>query len=376
MKKLHGIILLLLFYGTVSIAQDWSLKLSSNVGLRTYTLTNKAEKKEKSLQGATISLYKWSSLLSQTTSDANGDFVIDVPPRGDFVLTISFEGCSTKKFYVSTNNVPENVGKDNYKPTISIGGFVISKPITGVDYLGLNNPLLKIEYKEGGQNFDKDDKVTTQGIAIVSKITASENYVIEKFCEANKLGDAALAKKKCQIALDYYKKARKLIPEEKYPIEQIEKAEECLKNKKDKEDAIAEEAAEKAAVAKIATDKAIKEKQIKNNEPFKKATNTSTISQNKSSTEQHKTIVSKPVEQKSTENKNSGKSKYKMPGKLAIDKYAETIDKADVYFKTKRYAEAKEAYSEALKLKAKDNYAAKKIVECDTQLTPKTEKLN
>ncbi len=380
------LIILALLCNCNCFAQDWTLKLSSNVELKSWTLTNKAEKKQKHLQGATISLYKWSTLLSQTTSDANGDFTIDVPARGDFVLNVAFDGCNTKKFYVSTNGVPENVGNDNYKPTITIGGFVISKPISGVDYIGLNNPLVKVEYKTGGQNFDKDDKVTTQGLQIISKIAVSENFVIEKFCAANKLGDEALAKKKCQIAIDYYKKAIALIPDEKYPKERLEIAEECLKNRKDKEESAAEEQAEKTAAGKIAVDAAIKEKQVKNNATFKKGTTTSSTVSKEVKTPKDKTNTTKPEPAKNNGlvNKNNnvnkqgntsaGKGNRKMPHLLATDQHKEAIDKADILFKEKRYGEAKIAYSQALKIKPADTYSAEKIKECDNLSPSKSEK--
>ena len=367
-KTRFCIFIFLTFSLLLTHAQQWSLKLSSNVEMRTWKLTNKAEKKEKSLTGASIMLYKGTSLIGQTTSNDVGDFVIDVPAHGDFILTVSFSGCNTKKFYVSTNGVPENVGKDNYKPTIMIGGFIMSKPISGVDYLGLNEPLVKVEYKEGGQNFDKDDKITNNGINIVSRISASEDLIIEKFCSTNKQGDEALAKKKCELAKQLYTKAKIMLPEEKYPVEQLEKVEDCLKHKKSIADAAAENATASAELAKIANDKAIKEKEAKANASFKKP-----VAEKKPETKPKPTketaIAVKPAETNSeSEPKNSanvGKSKYKMPAKIGKDVFKETTIKADGYFKTKRYDEAKKTYEDALKLKDKDVYTINKIAECN-----------
>jgi hypothetical protein len=359
-------------------SQEWSLKLSSNVELRTWKLNTAANKTEKSLSGAAIVLYRGSSIISQTTSDANGDFVIDIPGGGDFILTVSYAGCNTKKFYVSTNSVPENVGKDNYKPTVSIGGFVMSKPIQGVDYIGLNEPLVKVEYKAKGQNFDKDETVTNQGLNVISKISQAENVVIDKFCAANKLGDEALRKKNCPLAKSYYQKAIALISDEKYPVEQLAKAEECIKQKQD-EDAAAEMArqtrlaeSEKSGQEKAAKDAVAKNKAASDKPVKEKAVQTKTVAEKPQKTE----TASADIKPKSTEPKDAdkgesgskGNSKYHMPQVLGADKYKEAISRADNYFKCKRYQDAKAAYEEALKLKANDSYATGKISECNKQI--------
>ncbi len=52
-----------------------------------------------------------------------------------------------------------------------------------------------------------------------------------------------------------------------------------------------------------------------------------------------------------------------MTNPIGHDPYKESIDKADNYFKTKRYTEAKTEYENALKVKPKDVYAIKKLEE-------------
>jgi hypothetical protein len=215
------------------------------------------------------------------------------------------------------------VGKGNYLPTINITGFIMSKPIKGVDYLGLNEPLVKVEYKSGGQNFDKDEVVTNKGIEIVSKIYDAENSIIEKFCAANKAGDAALKKKNCILAKECYMKATNLIPGEQYPIDQKEKADQCINDKKLKQETEAQLKAEQAQVAKTENDKAIAEKKKKDKADFNKTTPATT------------TVNNSSTENTSTANGGGGDSKYKTPHKLGVDKYKEDIKKGDNYFKNK-----------------------------------------
>jgi len=80
----------------------------------------------------------------------------------------------------------------------------MSRPIKGVDYLGLQEPLLKVEYKNKAEGFDKDVAVSNKGVSIISNIMDAENVIIEKFCNNTKLGDEALTKKNYTIAKNYY----------------------------------------------------------------------------------------------------------------------------------------------------------------------------
>lgn len=381
LKPINFLIIFFVLLSNFSIAQEWMLKLRSQVELRKWKLTTKAEKTEKSLQGAAISLSKGSTVISQTTSNSDGDFEIDVPANGEFILTITYAGCNTKKFSVSTNGVPEGVGKDNYKPTISIGGFIMSKPIKSVDYIGLNEPLVKVEYKGKGQNFDKDEIVTNKGLEIVSKIYDAETMVINKFCATNKLGDDALNKKNCPLARSYYLKAISMLPDEQYPVEQLAKAEACIKSNEEKAKALADEAAQKQEASKAANDKRAAEKVAKEKAALEKAAKDKAVKENvaaqKTPSNDGKSTDIKPknsVPTHGNENTTSdgkGNSKYKTPQVIGSNKYKETIAKADEFFKTKRYLEAKAAYTEALRIKPNDAYATKRLSEVKLLCTSK-----
>lgn len=248
------------------LAQTWSLKLSSNVEIRNWKLTSTYEKEEKPLNGATIVLTKGGQTISQTTSDANGDFTVMVPPDGDFLLTVSYPGYNTKRFTVNTNNVPPEYAKEGYKPTFSIGGFIMAKPFPGIDYSNLQQPLVKVEFMQKRKVFDHDEEVTNTGLnVIVAKIYQDEDDLIKRFCSTNKAGDVALAKPDCPLAKQLYEKAMTIIPGEQYPVEQLKKVGLCLKEKeaaekKAAEDAANKSAAEKAAAEKAAADLAAKEK--------------------------------------------------------------------------------------------------------------------
>lgn len=247
MKRSLRIIIVLAFFVSTINAQ-WSLKLNSNVYLRTWKLDTKANKEEKEIDGATVTLFQGGKQISQVTTSNGGEFTVMVPKDGEFYLTVSYPGCNTKRMAINTQNVPENMTKDGYKPSFEItGGFIMVKPYPGINYSELSQDLIRVEYLPNKKAFDDTEAGTERGLGIVSKIYAAEDELFNKFCSTNKQGDVALAKPDCPLAKMLYEKAIAMIPGEQYPVVQLAKVGLCLKDKELAEKKAAEEAAAKAA---------------------------------------------------------------------------------------------------------------------------------
>ena len=196
---------------------NWTLKFSSVV-----------EKAGQGFGGVDITLYEGSKKVSQSITSGGGDFVVEVPPNGDFVLVISKDGFNTKKFAINTKNVPADMDKNNFKPVLRLEGVTMSKPLPGVDYSPLNEPLLKASYQISGKKFSDDAGYTSQMLSALSKIRAQEQAIMERYNAANKAGDDALKKADCEKAKENYTKASGILPDENYPKEQLAKAEKCV----------------------------------------------------------------------------------------------------------------------------------------------------
>jgi len=65
-----------------------NFKLKSKVELRNWQMTSKAMKSENFLSGALVKLYKGDKMISGVSSDADGNFEIEIPPDGEFVLMV------------------------------------------------------------------------------------------------------------------------------------------------------------------------------------------------------------------------------------------------------------------------------------------------
>ena len=264
MKTFSKTFIALLFVSTFCNAQ-WSLKLSSNVYLRTWKLDTKANKEEKEIDGATITLFQNDKQIDQTTSGNGGEFTILIPKDGEFYLTVSYPGCNTKRMGINTQNVPENISKDNFKPSFKIiGGFIMVKPYPGINYSELNQNLIRVEYLLNKKAFDDTEEGTEKGFAIVSKIYDAEDDLFNKFCSTNKAGDIALVKPDCPLAKSLYEKAISIIPGEEYPVVQLAKVGLCLKDKELAEKKAVEDAAAKAAAQAAEKEKANANKEAEN----------------------------------------------------------------------------------------------------------------
>jgi hypothetical protein len=238
---------------------DWSLALSSSVELRTLKLTNKAEKTSDPLGGATISLYQGSTVIKQIQSDAGGDFTIIVPGNGDYMMVVSYQDCNPKKFEVSTR-VPPKFNTENWKPTFSIEGVIMAKPLYSIDYSALKQPLARIAFIKESKKIDDDENYTEQILDALKRLKAAEDDLIDRFITATRAGDAALKKPDCPLAKAMYGEALRLIPGEQYPAQQLLKVGECLQQAANAEKAAAEM---KAAEQKAADAKALREQQEK-----------------------------------------------------------------------------------------------------------------
>lgn len=255
-----GIIFLFTFFAFAQ-TPDWTLKFSSTV-----------EKDGAGCPGALITVSQGSSKIASAVTAADGNFVVEIPPNGDFVVTITKEGCNSKKFAINTTGVPADMNKNNFKAVVRIEGITMSKPLYSIDYSGISQPMTKIAYYPDKKKFTDDEAYTNQMLAVLTKIREAERILMEKYNSANKAGDAALLKNDCDNAKLNYTNAGNLLPDEKYPKEQLLKVDNCFKAKEDakkkadelaaakaKEDA-AKQAAAKAAADKLAEEKAAKER--------------------------------------------------------------------------------------------------------------------
>jgi type III secretory pathway lipoprotein EscJ len=353
------ILLAFVFCACFAFAQKWSLKVTSHIGFRKYALDTKAVKEESVLGGAFIKLYKGSEMVDQTVSDAGGYFSIFVPANDEFILTVTLPGCIQKKIYINTTGVPEEAQKQNIKPSISIEGFILSKPLPGIDYSSLEKTLAKIVYIPKDKNFGDEEMYTKEGLATVARIEEAELALMNSFCEANKAGDEAMKKQDCVLAKKMYTNAKTLLPAEHYPIEQMAKVEDCFKvreeiAKKAEEMVAAQLLEEKYAEAIKKADEAFNTK----NWTIAKESYTEALSLK--SGEQYPKYKISAVDKMITE-ETVTKNDLAKAAELKA-KYDAVVKRAEELYAKKLWTDAEDAYYEALGLMPNEKYPKQQIV--------------
>ena len=359
MKKLLFFITSFLALSTTVFSQ-WTLKLRSSVELMTYQLTNKVDEMDNKLQGASIILYKGTTIVSQMQSDANGSFIIEIPPNGDFILVVSYPGCNAKKFSISTIGVPEELSNDKFLPSFGIEGVIMAKPYPTIDYSILQQPLAKISYKSSIKNFASLSDYTNQMLASLASMRDAEGILFQKFTSLNNAGDVALAKGDCQLAKTNYENALAIIPGERYPIDQLLKVGNCIKDKELAEKKAADQAAEKLA-AKALADKLIADKANK-------------LAQEKAEAEklaQEKQLADKLAKEKQLADKLA--SDKLAQEKAAAEKLAQEKQLADKLAKEKQLADKLASDKLAAEKLAQEKSAAEKLAQ-EKQLADKLAK--
>ena len=344
MKKLLFFITSFLALSTTVFSQ-WTLKLRSSVELMTYQLTNKVDEMDNKLQGASIILYKGTTIVSQMQSDANGSFIIEIPPNGDFILVVSYPGCNAKKFSISTIGVPEELSNDKFLPSFGIEGVIMAKAYPTIDYSILQQPLAKISYKSSIKNFASLSDYTNQMLASLASMRDAEGILFQKFTSLNNAGDVALAKGDCQLAKTNYENALAIIPGERYPIDQLLKVGNCIKDKELAEKKAADQAAEKLA-AKALADKLIADKANK-------------LAQEKAEAEklaQEKQLADKLAKEKQLADKLAS-------DKLAAEKLAQEKAEAEKLAQEKQLADKLAKEKQLADKLASDKLAAEKLAQ-------------
>lgn len=372
-RKIFTAIVFLMYY-SIADAQDWVLKIKSNVQLRSWNLTTVAVKDEVAKEGALISLYNGTVKIAETRTEENGDFLLFIPYYGEYTMEVSSPGCNTKKIEINTNGIPEKYRNQFFRPSISIDGFVMALPIPGVDYSGLKESLVKIEYDPSNTRFHADQASMNKGLERVGKINDAEDAITAEFCAINKMGDDALQAQDCELAKKHYEKAIAMIPGAQYPVDQMRKADRCIKAKE-------EEIAAKNRILQYQSAVAETDAKIKSGQEVAYASNSKTVE------------LSMPVKNEEavavTGNNSNETSQVKMIDSTELkaaaaeqlltesrNNYAATLKVADGLFAKKKWDEAEAAYYEALQFLPNETYAKTQIVAINKNLSRENPGIN
>ncbi|MGE0568410.1 MAG: hypothetical protein AB7O73_10715, partial [Bacteroidia bacterium] len=339
--------------------EEWSLKVSSTVELRTIQLTTEIITKDEPIGGAKIKLLKGNSVIKEIQSEGNGDFVMDVPANGDFIMEVSYPKCNAKRFHINTTGVPADKANSKFKPSIRIEGVIMAPPIYSINYSALSQPMTFIKYNESKKKFLDDESYTNQSLQTLSAIRNSEIDLLEQYITAVKNGDAALAKNDCPTAKANFEKAISLLPPEYYPKQRIKLTDKCIEAK------AAEEAKKKADEEAAAKAKAEAEAKAKAEEEAAAKAKAEAEAKAKAEAEAKKKAEEEAAAKAKAE--AEAKAKAEAEAKKKAEEEAAAKAKAEAEAKAKAEAEAKKKAGEEAAAKAKAEAEAKAKAEAEAK---------
>jgi hypothetical protein len=205
----------------INAAPSWNFKFGGRV-----TEFNEKKQKDISLEGAVVTLLKGATQVNQTTTNSSGRFKFVLDPNSEYTVTVTKPGYITKKFAISTYNVPSERAEFPFVEfDIEVGLF---KQFPGLDYSCLNKPIAKVAYNPAKDidDFDYDKVYTATVQACIDELKRLEAEARAK----QKLYDAAIEaadklfnQSNWQGAKDKYNEALSYLPNEQYPKDQIAK---------------------------------------------------------------------------------------------------------------------------------------------------------
>lgn len=317
----------------------WQFKFGGKV-----TEFNDKKQKDQALEGAVCTLFKGGQQVQSQVTTNSGKFKFVLDPNNEYTLTITKAGYITKRFTISTYNVPAERGEYPFAEfDVEIGLF---KLFPGLDYSCLDRPIAKINFNPAPDVDDFDyDKVYTasiqQCIDELKRLEAEARAKQKLYDAAIEKADKAFNASNWQGAKDAYNEALGYLPNEQYPKDQIAKCDEKMGA------AAANEQKYKDAIA--AGDRLF---------------GTSDWAGAKAKYQEASGI--KPAEQYPKDQIVKCDANIAKAG--ADKQYNDLIADADAKFKAADFAGAKTKYQEAQELRAAEQYPKDQIVKCDAEI--------
>ncbi len=361
------------------------------------------------LPRATAKLYEGSNLLKTIQTGADGSFSFRLEINKQYEIVLEKDGLVSKK--IAFNTQMPDVEKGTWMNEFSMG---LVKPCSGVDYSVLKEPVDRISFDAKRREFISDkDYVNRMRPRIEGLLVKNDQCQLDKYEETVKKADQLASQNRNQEAIATYKEALQIYPREVYPTKKITE----LNNQINKQENSAElynkvvaeadalmaqqkltealqkyrtasnlnpqetypkqkaSEIEKAMAQKQAEQKAVQTTEDRYNQAMAKASVAYTRKDYATAKQYYQEALSiKPSESlpksrvgeiETIEAKKAAEDASRAmeaTRKAAFENdYKAQISEADEHYKAKRFEEAKAAYAKALAMKPADPYPAQRV---------------
>lgn len=160
------------------------------------------------LSGAIVTLFKNGQQQQQVVTTSNGRFSFELPPNAVYIISITKPGYITKKFKINTENVPadrsEQGGFNLFEPDVTLFEMPTSPEISKRIEAILSQPIAVYQYIPAEANFGYDEKYTEAIQAKLAELAQLQKQVEKEM--GDKAKNAALEAQK-QLEIDKKYKA-------------------------------------------------------------------------------------------------------------------------------------------------------------------------
>lgn len=169
------------------------------------------------LSRATANLYEGSAKVKSVQTGSDGSFSFRLDMNKQYTIEVEKNGLISKR--ISFNTTIPDEEKGTWMNEFSIG---LVKKCDGVDYAVLNEPVDKVSFDIKRREFVSDkDYVTRLRPRIEGMMIKNDQCLLNKFEASVKKGDQLIAQKNLQEAISAYKEAQEIFPTETYPSKKI-----------------------------------------------------------------------------------------------------------------------------------------------------------
>jgi tetratricopeptide (TPR) repeat protein len=169
------------------------------------------------LSRATANLYEGSNKVKSIQTGADGSFSFRLDVNKQYIIEVEKDGLISKRISFNTQMPDEEKGV--WMNEFSMG---LLKSCNGVDYSVLNDPVDRVSFDPKRREFISDkDYVTKMRPRIEGLLMRNDQCMLTTYESQVKKGDQLAARKNYQEAVVAYQEALKIYPSEGYPAKQI-----------------------------------------------------------------------------------------------------------------------------------------------------------
>lgn len=302
----------------------------------------------KGIDAATADLYEGSNKIKTFRSDSKGQISFELDYGKAYKIIITKGGMIQKRIDFVTN-LPE----DQKRNLVKEFGMSLVEDCDGANTAVFNEPVDIVRFDEGFGNFVSDQShVQTMRSKITSAYASIEKCKKDKYAEKKAAADKAFKAGDYDLAQELYKEALEVFPNDSYAKRQISQS---IKNNEKQNQNIARSEQLIAEGEQLMAQNQLSAATQRFTEALKLNPSNEAA---KSKIKEIDQIVAQQAQQQAQE-------------QALNNKYNDVLKQANSAMSAKNYAQAKQLYEEASKLKPNEPFPAQKIAMAQQAITKK-----